>query len=305
MGRRKRDLRAGTVIGGRFTIGRPLARGGMATVYEAQDRAGDPIALKLAHPGDAFLAEALRQEGVYLERIAHPRVVRLVTHGPTEDGSWFLAMERVEGEPLTAWMRHTGAGPLDAVRVLIALGEALAAVHGCGLVHRDLKASNVLVRDGRPTLIDFGIAGPEGEAAQRDGRPLLGGFHTSAPEQIRGEPVDRRADIYAFGVLLYRVLAGRYPFHGKNGAEVLAQHVHAPIPTLPATSEEVRALEPVVRRCLAKSPDARFPHMEALLDALRRALGDAPPSRTETRHRLGVVLAIAVLTGAAWWWFVS
>ncbi|MCA9570174.1 MAG: serine/threonine protein kinase, partial [Myxococcales bacterium] len=280
MARNARDPIVGTVVAGRFHVKRPLATGGMAAVYVARDGDGGPrVALKLLAPPrrDAERMLALMQrEGEVLASLEHPNIVRAIDHGPSGDGGYFIAMELVDGLSLTDWVRQKVDRPLQAVPLVLQLCSALRHVHGRGLVHRDLKASNVLV-SARPhgahvTLIDFGVAWVD-DAPEIDGEEhLLGGVHTSSPEQIRGEAPDVRSDIYSVGVLLFRLLAGRYPYHSKLPAEVLTQHLHSPVPELPEAAGIPPAIRPVVTRCLQKDPDDRFPDVQALVEALSAAV---------------------------------
>lgn len=269
-----RDPMVGRLVAGRFHVKRLLATGGMARVYVARDGEGGPrIALKILGEGaEPRLVALMEREGAALAELDHPSIVRGIAHGPLEQGGYFVAMELVEGESITRWIRRHDPALGRRLGLMRQLLDALEAVHGAGLVHRDLKASNVLVR-GEPgrealVLIDFGVVQRDGDERPGD-EHLLGGVHTSAPEQIRGGRVDARTDLYAFGVLLFRVVAGRYPFHSKVSAEVLGLHLHGEIPSLPESTPSF--LDAVVAGCLAKAPAERFADVTAVRNALAAA----------------------------------
>lgn len=280
VGRSSGDLQP-RVLDEHYRIQRKLADGGMSTVYVADSLAsGRTVALKIANPGgptdERQLVERARLEAIAIGRCDHPHVVKLLEAGPTHDGGFFLALEFHDAPVLSHLLRSEPISVERSVKLAIQIAAALAHVHGRGAVHRDVKAANVLVgRDARGqdhvTLLDFGLVHLLDRAPLPQEGVVLGSVHTMAPEQIKTEDVDHRADIYALGVLLYRMLSGRYPFQARHRTEVLAAHLHGEVPhfasfaphlTLPA------GLEPAVRRCLAKRPEDRYPTMADLISDL-------------------------------------
>jgi serine/threonine-protein kinase len=250
----------------------------MGQVYVARDGAADGPrkALKVLTRGaDEVQRTLMEREAMAIERLSRaprPGVVGFVARGTLDDGRPWLAMDLVtDATSLTGWLRATDPDPAARLAMIRTLAGILQEVHRAGIVHRDLKASNVLVagEPAQPTLIDFGIARIDDLPDPRADEPLIGGLHTSAPEQIRGEPVDGRTDQYALGVLAYRLLAGRYPFHSKAPGEVLGKHLHSEVPPLDDTvAPDVRA---AIERALAKDPADRFPDMAAFAAALTPA----------------------------------
>ncbi|MCP3103525.1 serine/threonine protein kinase [Myxococcus sp. K15C18031901] len=242
-----------------------------------------PAALKVLHPELNHVTEVLRrfkQEAETLQRLDHPNIVRILEHGELRDGRPWLAMEWLEGEDVESWLAHRGAFSVEEMgTVMEELGSALRLAHDVGVLHRDLKARNVMLLP-RPEgftvkLVDFGIAKvqvPDEGAGLTSAGAVLGTPVAMAPEQILGQPVDVRTDVYALGVLLYQLLTGSPPFPGTSAVEVEEQHLHAPPPRL---GEHVRVpadLESVLQRCLAKRPEERWPDVDAFLGALRASL---------------------------------
>jgi serine/threonine-protein kinase len=286
----------GTTLPGGFVVGDyvlrvPLGTGGYATVYEAEHRGTGALrALKILHRGygvSPSMVARFHREVEVLRRLSHPGVVTVEAFGELPpDLRPYYAMELVRGVTLSAVVRERGRlSPEEALEILEPLGDALAAVHRAGIVHRDIKGPNVLVCDegGRRVIkiIDFGIA--KLLAPDRDAEPLttlshrLGTPSAMAPEQILGLALDGRADVYAVGVLLFRMLTGRVPFLGDSIMDIEAAHLQTPAPRPSALAPVERAVDDVVLRCLAKHPDDRYDSAPAVAQALRRALA-APPS---------------------------
>ncbi len=252
----------GTLFAGRYVLVRMLGRGGMGTVYQARDTlVGDVVALKTLELGQDAGPEALerfRREVRLARRIAHTHVARMHDLG-THEGKAFLTMEYVEGEDLRALLtRERPLPPPRAARIALAVCEGLAAAHAAGVVHRDLKPANVLVEPGgRVVLTDFGIAqAVVAEVASRTpstvGTPLY-----MAPEQVSGEPVDARADLYAVGLLLYEMLIGRVPFTGDTPWAAALARLRQPPPDPRLDTTVPSPLAEVVHRCLSRSPEDR------------------------------------------------
>lgn len=289
------ELAPGARVGG-FLVEEVRHRGVVAVLYRARaDSGGAPVALKVMRPQYASSESALRrfeQECRTLEQLAHPHIVRVLESGELRDGRPWLAMEWLEGRDLEAELAARGPlPPHEALAVLEPVASALGAAHALGIIHRDIKAQNVMVRQGpggapHITLVDFGIAklldpGRRGSALTSTG-VAVGTPVAMAPEQILQAPVDARTDIYGLGVLLYQLLTGRLPFKAGSQAELEELHLHAPPPSPSHLAPVPTALDAVVRRCLAKRPADRYPGTEALLEELRRALqpSAAPGGRT-------------------------
>jgi TolB-like protein len=299
---------------GTYEIVGLLGRGGMGDVYRARDtRLGREVAIKVLPAGVAADAERLarfEREARTVAVLNHPNIVVLYSV-EDEDGVRFLTMELVEGDSLDL---HVVPGGLPVGRVLelgIALADALGAAHARGVVHRDLKPANVvLTREGRVKVLDFGLAklGAE-EAGQASGgatvSPLshvgqvMGTVPYMAPEQVRGEAVDARTDLFALGILLYEMATGQRPFTGATPADVSSAILRdAPEPLTRVRSELPGDLERVVSRCLEKSPDARVQTALDVGNELRRVkhaleIGGGPTAAA--KPPLQTVASIAVL----------
>ncbi|HET9596341.1 MAG TPA: serine/threonine-protein kinase, partial [Anaeromyxobacteraceae bacterium] len=253
-------LQPGDVVG-RFEILREIGRGGFGVVYEALDcQLARSVAFKTLRPalaGHDFSADWILKEAEAVARLDHPCIVTLYDVGRCESGP-YLVEELLRGETLE---HRLGRGPLrarDAVPIALELARGLAHAHSRGVLHRDLKPSNVfLTEDGRVKLLDFGLAHLLGtRGVQGAGTP---GY--MAPEQLRGEEVDARADVFALGATLYRALAGRAPFLVKDGRS--ASLDGAPPPAFPGgTPARVEAL---LLRCLARDPAERPASGQAVL----------------------------------------
>jgi YVTN family beta-propeller protein len=278
-----------------YRIEAVLGRGGMSVVYLAEDlRLKRHVALKLLMPTlaeDARFRERFLSESELAASIDHANVIPIYEAGEA-DGQLYIAMRYVEGSDLKA---RLGDGPLtdeEAVAVAAQVGGALDAAHERGLVHGDVKPSNVLIDgQGHVYLADFGLTKRLGDerSAAGDGQ-LMGTIDYVAPEQIRGDQVDGRADIYSLGCLLYECLTGRQPFKRGNEAAVLFAHLED---EAPATGT---AADPVVLKALAKSPDDRYQTGAELAEAARAALGVAEPRPS---RRLAAIAVAGVVTGVA------
>jgi len=266
-----RDLPRGTLIVG-YRVEAVLGRGGMSVVYLAEDlRLKRHVALKLLAPAlaeDVRFRERFLSESELAASLDHANVIPVYEAGEAE-GSLYIAMRYVEGSDLKA---RLGDGPLsdaETVALVVQVGGALDAAHERGLVHGDVKPSNVLI-DGRghAYLADFGLTKRLGDEPSPAGEAqLMGTIDYVAPEQIRSDPVDGRADIYSLGCLLYECLTGRQPFKRGNDAAVLYAHLED---EPPATGS---AADPVIAKALAKEPEDRYQTCAELVEAAREALG--------------------------------
>lgn len=281
----------GSALGTRYSVVREIARGGMSTVYLAnQMPLGRQVALKVLslpteHDDLDGLVERFRLEAHALAQLTHPNIVVVHDYGETQDGRFFLAMEHLDGMSLGELFRQ---GPLTVDRALMLLLQVCSGLryaHKRGVVHRDLKPSNVMILvddDGseRVKLVDFGLVKVmESDTSITSPGIILGSPQFMAPEQIRGDDTDLRADIYSFGVMLFRGVTGRYPFSAADTQTILEAHLLRPPPRLCDAAPEIvfpPALETVVARCLAKAPADRFSDMNEVIEGLYPIMGDDP-----------------------------
>lgn len=256
-------LTPGEVIERRFVIERRIGRGGMGTVYRAVDRAtGRPAAIKAMARQSPSVAERFLREAIVLAELSHPRIVRYVAHGVTEQGQPYLAMDWLEGEDLGARLARSPLSPSESLLLVRRASEGLAASHARGVVHRDVKPSNLFLVDRDPSaikVIDFGVARiPVGESRVTVPGTALGTAGYMAPEQASGATdVDARADVYGLGCVLFECLTGRPPLVGRPAAllaKVLREEPPRPSTLNPELNEEADAL---LARLLAKDRERR------------------------------------------------
>src|SRR5260221_5572751 len=220
-------MRIGEVLAGRFVSERPAGSGGMGSVFLATDSDGGcVVAVKVMD--DAADVERFRREVRVLSEMSHPAIVRYVTHGRSETGEHFLVMEWLEGEDLAQRLAKGGLTVEESIAVLQRAAAGLAAAHARGVVHRDVKPSNLLLVDGdarRTKVLDFGIARQTAQTQTvTQSGTLLGTVGYMAPEQARGEPfIDARADVFALGCVLFEGLTGRPAFIGRHAVAVLGK----------------------------------------------------------------------------------
>jgi eukaryotic-like serine/threonine-protein kinase len=296
---------------GSYQIIEKLGEGGMGEVWRARDnRLGRFVAVKvlpadLARDADRrqrFEAEA-RAVGI----LNHPNIVAVYDVG-TDGDQAYMVSELVEGESLRPLIRRGPLSPRKLTDLASQIAEGLAAAHGVGIVHRDLKPENIMVtRDGRAKILDFGlakqIAKPAGDetATALLSQPgiVMGTVGYMSPEQVRGEPVDRRSDIFSFGCILYELATGNRSFQAGSAAEVLGAILKDDPPPIGNP-----ALDAIVRRCLEKQPDQRFQSAADLAFALRSvsnvsgsqvALSEPKPVSRTKWLRVAVMAAVAVL----------
>jgi tRNA A-37 threonylcarbamoyl transferase component Bud32 len=286
------------LIDGRYRVLEKLGEGGMGAVYKVEHvRMGKLAALKLMRP-DHALDKALKgrflQEARVVAKLSHPNTVQVFDSGELEDGGLFIAMEFVPGKDL-AWQlkAHGPLSEAQAVNIGVQLLASLQEAHEAGIVHRDLKPANVmLVRrrksgDDQVKLLDFGIAKlQEAEGRKSTTGDFIGTPAYMSPEQIRGEAVDARSDLYSLGCLLFELVSGQQPFQGPTPISVLTQHSEAPVPKVLEVRRDA-AVSPgfqvVLERALAKRPADRWRDAEAMrvaLEQLQKTLGSRPAEYT-------------------------
>jgi serine/threonine-protein kinase len=285
----------GQVIAGRYHIEALIGEGGMGAVYRAQHTGMKKrLAVKVLHPEMLGLNEAVERferEAIAGAHIEHPNVAAATDFGKLEDGSYFLALELLEGEHLRKHIERGPLKPARALRIARQIALALRAVHALGIVHRDLKPDNVmLVRKDRESeivkILDFGIAKVPVDtlAATRPGFvPQLtksgmayGTPEYMAPEQALGEEIDGRVDLYALGVILYEMLAGARPFDAESRVALLGMVASKPAPPLAERAPRVNVpakVEAIAMRLLEKRPEARYANADAVIAAIDEALG--------------------------------
>ncbi len=265
---------------GPYRVLRPIARGGMAEVYEVEELAtGEHLALKVLMQKGGALARFNREYEAMI-RLNHPNIVRVYNYGTHEELPW-LSMELIEGTPIQAYAKRCGrpGSPertKEVLRVAYDLAMALDHVHHRGLIHRDLKSANVLVLpDGRVKLLDFGTARVSDpiEDITRDGE-FIGTFAYASPEQLINKGIDHRADLYSFGVLLYRLVTGKRPFDAKELHKLARQHVKEAPPAPSGIVDLPPGLEEIILALLAKKPDHRPQSGQEIADALEAVAGE-------------------------------
>jgi hypothetical protein len=309
----------GSRLDGRYVLESQVASGGMATVWRGTDQVlGRPVAVKVLHENlsqDEELLERFRMEAVAAARLSHPSVVRVFDTG-VDGGVCYIVMELFEGITLADLVAEDGPlPPEEAARIVRAALHGLAHAHREGIVHRDVKPSNILVdASGLVKVTDFGIA----KAAFAEGDltttgSLLGTAKYLAPEQVEGGTVDPRTDIYAAGIVLYEALTGRPPFEAETHMATAAMRLAQEPPSPGSVRSGIpRPLEAAVLKALARAPEDRFQSAEEMGSALDRSTPDgtervrrrkvAPPRAARPRpsmFRSWMLVPLVLLVAAA------
>lgn len=304
------DILAAGAMLGHYEVEALAFEGGFASIYRGHHRVTRAaVAIKVLRSALAMsmgMIERFEQEARALERLQHPGIVMVHELGALTDGRPYIVMEWIEGRSLAEEL--AARGPLSAAEALALMneiGSAVAAAHAVGVIHGDIKAQNIVALPQGAwftvKLSDFGIArlmAPEDQPTAFTTRTMLGTPRTMAPEQILGRPVDARTDIYALGLLLYQMLAGRLPFDGANVVEIEEMHLFAAPPQVSLLASVPAALDDVLDRALAKDQKERYPDVGSFLEALAHAVrGNARVARAGRATRTGIGLLIELPAG--------
>ncbi len=302
---------------GPYEIRAPLDAGGMGEVYRARDtRLDRTVAIKVIAPhrvADPGTRERFQREARAVAALNHPHICHLNDVGH-QDGVDFLVMEFLEGETLAARLARGRLALDEVLRHAIEIGEALAEAHAHAIVHRDLKPANVMLTKTGVKLLDFGLAkmqpdrsgpvaslstlGPTREAPLTDEGSVLGTWPYMAPEQLEGKEADARTDIFAFGAVLYEMATGARAFEGESHASLIAAILKQDPPAFAGREAAAPpALERVVRKCLAKSADARWQSARDLADALKWIAEERQSSTQRLRAKLRLVSGARTASG--------
>jgi predicted Ser/Thr protein kinase len=315
----------GELIADRYELEELVGTGGMSSVYRARDRLLERVvAIKILHEHysrDEDYVERFRREARAAAKLQHPNIVTVIDRGEA-GGHQYIVFEYVDGENLKQLVQREGRLPVrTALELGIEIGRALAFAHASGLVHRDVKPQNVLLRNGEVKVTDFGIAhAADVQAGLTQTGTVLGTSEYIAPEQASGLPVDALSDVYSLGVVIWEMLAGEPPYSGSSFLVVAMRHVNDPVPSISSARPDVPPrLEVGLRRAMAKEPGDRFGSMDEFVAELQSCLeglgqpdsdrtavmrAPVPPRprpRAKRRSRLWLLLFLAgvVVAGAA------
>jgi serine/threonine protein kinase len=290
--------RVGTTLRGKWTLERLLGVGGMAAVYAGVHKIGRRAAIKILHPDIAEnkqIAQRFEQEAHAVNRFQHPGAVEILDVDVAEDGAPFLVMELLEGEPLADRVERGAVSPPELLRLTEELLDVLAAAHAHGIIHRDIKPDNLFVlRDGRLKVLDFGIA------QMRKGAPksvytaigtTIGTLTYMSPEQVAGKEIDGRADIFAVGCTMFRIVAGRSTHQGDTDLELMVKMATEPAPPLASCARIAGGASPelcmVVDRALAFERERRYPDARTMQEDVRALRQGYPPPYASSRLAAG------------------
>ncbi len=287
------DPLIGRVVNDRFKIAALIARGGMGKVYRAEQAPlGRLCALKILNPNYAGDSDPEFHRRFFLEasiasKLTHPNTVTIFDYGRTDDDIYYMAMEYLEGVTLHKALRQGAPFAEErAAHIARQICRALREAHSLSVIHRDLKPANIFLTEHGDEkdfvkVLDFGLVKAVGDNKGEDLTQtglFMGSPKYMAPEQIRGDRVDARTDIYALGVIMYEMLTGKVPFDRPNSVNILMAHVNEEVPPMRVTLPSIQisqALEETVLRCMSKDPDQRLSSMDEVLGALKRSAGGA------------------------------
>jgi len=280
----------GYTLGGRYNIEALLGQGGMSAVYRAYDpNLRRPVAIKLIHShlsADPEFIGRFEEEAAAVAQLRHPNIVQVFDFNHDGD-TYYMVMEYLPGESLQDRLKTLSAAgqrfPLTTTATIIGtVADAVAYAHERGTIHRDLKPANVmLMPQGQPVLTDFGVAKIIGGQRHTATGAVIGTPAYMSPEQVKGEHLDGRADIYSLGIMLYEMAAGRPPFEGDSAMTVMLKHINEPVPDIRQQVPDIPdSLVRIIEKALAKQPEQRF-QSAAQLSAALRAMA-ANPNRPAT-----------------------
>ncbi len=286
----------GRTIGGRYEIESILGRGGMSSVYRADDpNLRRKVAIKIIHQHLSEKEEFIQrfeQEAAVIAQLRHSNIVQV--HDFNHEGEvYFMVMEFVPGETLAKRLEALkSAGirlPLnDTIRILTTICEAVDYAHQRRMIHRDLKPSNVMINLlNEPILMDFGIAKIVGGRSHTATGAAMGTAAYMSPEQVRGDQVDHRSDIYSLGIMMYEMLSGETPYHSDSTYQIMLKHVNAPLPDIQLVETNTpNSLVNILERALSKNPDHRFQTAKEMATALSTAAlqMQSPTDTLAARH---------------------
>jgi len=274
---------SGKTLGGRYQIEDLLGQGGMSAVYKATDpNLNRAVGVKLIHPhlaDDAEFVRRFRKEAAVVAQLRHPNIVQVFDFNRDGD-DFYMVMEFVDGETLRERLNRLSSEgtdmPLaDVLNYAINICEAVDYAHQSSLIHRDIKPANIMLNlDDQVILMDFGIAKIMGGPQYTATGATVGTALTMSPEQIRGEPVDERSDIYAIGVVLFEMIGGQPPFQAESPMTMLMMHLTDPVPDLSQLRPDCPAdLKLIVERAMAKESSQRYQSAAEMSAALRQSVG--------------------------------
>jgi serine/threonine-protein kinase len=300
---------------GRYLFGQRVATGGMGEVYEAAETGtGRRVAIKVLTDEGTGATERLKREAEHASELDHPNVCAVYEVAEDEAGA-YIVMEFLEGTNLLDAVAESGG--VDSARALdhaLQLADAIAHAHAHGIVHRDLKSTNVMLADNHVKVLDFGLArrlprdveSAVSVASLTDAGVIAGTLSYLSPELLKGERADSRSDIWAFGIILHELLTGRQPFEGRTPFELSSAILRERPAALP--SHTSAGLSVVRDNCLAKDPSDRYQDGSELLNALRAVQSGARVRRRTTSRSwpmLGAAAAIAMVVALGVWWFLA
>ncbi len=286
------DLKSGVLLS-RYRILHLLGSGGMGDVYLAERADGQidmQVAIKILSRGlssPEFQARFQRERQILAE-LNHPGIASLLDAGITDDGRPWFVLDYIQGEPLISFCKYNMLSQSQRLRIFLKICEAIGYAHQCGVVHRDLKPGNILVKGGvsnpKPVVLDFGIASKSEDEQLTQTGQVLGTVSYSSPEQIIGDraEIDQRSDIFSLGILLYELVDNRKPFRGNNSTETSYQIIHRDTPLL--SSRHVQQdLSAIIFKCLQKAPSERYQSVSELISDLQ----NFKQGRSVSAHSVG------------------
>ena len=293
---------------GKYRILEEIGRGGMGVVYKAEDVKLDrPVALKFLPPqwtSDPAARERFMLEARAASALDDPNICTVYEIGETEDKQLFIAMACYEGESLREKLLRGPLRPDEAIEIAVQAAHGLAKAHQKGIVHRDIKPANILITEGGVVkIVDFGLAKLAGQARLTKEGSTVGTVAYMSPEQVKGEPVDRRTDIWSLGVVLYEMVEGRLPFKGEFEQSL----VHSILTSEPEPATKINkdippGLEQVILKCLTKNPAGRYLSMDELAEDLKAVAQGLKPLKAASGPFPGKIIGIRkvyVFTGLA------